>query len=294
MKQTFFLLSLALLIPFNLGNGQNIPQPGYGTMGAPMPPPQMGPYGVQPYPNSMPMPTVQGQVTPPAPNYQDPYGAPPPNLYSVPPQASYTYGSPAPGAAGNYNGQAEMTQRRPAPPIVNYDSIEFNYRYMQPKNKGLDGANTIGGTLMVELMPPLFLRFGAHWGSGNGQGTAGATNTNYDFASVQASIGFHTQLISPKLQFTGEAGLIYASLKATNTSLGFSDGAIFVRPALRFTPVEFIELQAGVTVSSADKYDSKVLDMSSYFRVMPMFDVGVGFDYGDTTRGFRGNLRVRW
>jgi hypothetical protein len=49
-----------------------------------------------------------------------------------------------------------------------------------------------------------------------------------------------------------------------------------------------------VTVSSADKYDSKVLDLSGYFRVMPKVDVGIGADFGDTTRGFRGNVRFRW
>ncbi len=187
-----------------------------------------------------------------------------------------------------------MSYAGAVPGIVNYNYIELNYRYLQPKNKGLDGANTIGGTLSVALFEPLFLKFGAYWGSGKGGGTAGATNTNYDFASVQASVGFHTQLVDPRLQFTGEAGLMYANLKSSNTALSFSDGAIFVRPALRFAPTEAIELQAGVTVSSADKYDSKMVDLNGYFRVMPKLDLGVGLDFGDTTRGFRGNIRYRW
>jgi hypothetical protein len=211
----------------------------------------------------------------------------------LPPQGTSPYGAPPP-APGTYGGPADMSYAGAVPGIVNYNYIEFNYRYVQPKNKGLDGANTIGGTLSVALFEPLFLKFGAFWGSGKGAGTAGATNSDYDFAAIQAAVGFHTKLIDQRLQFTGEAGVQYANLKSTNSTASFSDGAIYVRPALRFAPTDVIEVQAGVTVSSADKYDSKVLDLSGYFRVMPKFDIGIGADFGDTTRGFRGNLRYRW
>ena len=213
-----------------------------------------------------------------------PMPPPPTGAYAAPPPDAGSYGvPPAPGYPGAVtNG------------IVNFNYLEFNYRYVQPKNKGLDGANTIGGTLSVALFDPLYLKFGAAWGSGSGGGTAGATNDNYDFATVQAGIGFHTQLVDPRLQFVGEAGLVYAKIKATNSALSFDEGAIYVRPALRFALSDAIELQAGVTVSSASKYDSKIFDLGGYFRVMPRFDIGVGADFGDTTRGFRGNLRLRW
>ncbi|MBL9134150.1 MAG: hypothetical protein JNG86_23250 [Verrucomicrobiaceae bacterium] len=209
---------------------------------------------------------------------------PPSGVYGAPPPAPNAYGGPADTGFGS----------AAAGSIINYNYLEFNYRYIQPKNKGLDGANAIGGTLSVALFDPLYLKFGAAWGSGKGGGTAGATNDNYDFATVQAGIGFHTQLVDPRLQFVGEAGLIYAKLKATNANVSFDDGAVYVRPGLRFALTDAIELQMGVTVSSADKYDSKILDLGGYFRVMPRFDIGVGADFGDTTRGFRGNLRLRW
>lgn len=297
MKRTLLISQAAFLIASASSMAQSAPPPaGYGTMGMAPPPTMAPPPSVPAYPNSMPPPSVSGAVTPPPVGYTDPYAAPPPpgGFGAMPPQGTSPYGAPPP-APGAYGGPADMGYAGAmVPGIVNYDFFELSYRYIQPKNKGLDGANTIGGTLSVALFEPLFLKFGAFWGSGKGAGTAGATNSDYDFAAIQASVGFHTQLVDPRLQFTGEAGVQYANLKSTNSTASFSDGAIFVRPALRFAPTDAIELQAGVTVSSADKYDSKILDLSGYFRVMPKFDVGVGADFGDTTRGFRGNVRFRW
>ncbi|MFM2167657.1 MAG: hypothetical protein RIS79_2028 [Verrucomicrobiota bacterium] len=293
MKQTHLLLLAASLGPFQLGWGQIPPPAGYGTMGMSAPPMTAPPPSVPAYPSSTPPPNVSGTVAPPPVGYTDPYAAPPPNMEALPPQGTNPYGAPPPPPR-TYGGSMGMGYAQAVPGIVNYNYLEFNYRYLQPKNKGLDGANTIGGTLSVALFEPLFLKFGAFWGSGKGAGTVDTANSDYDFAAVQAAVGFHTQLIDQRLQFSGEAGLQYANLKSTNSTASFSDGAIYVRPSLRFAPTEAIEVQAGVTVSSADNYDSKILDLSGYFRVMPKFDIGIGADFGDATRGFRGNLRYRW
>lgn len=262
-----------------------VPPPGYGT-----PPPGYGaPPTVPAYPNSLPPPSVTPGVTAPSP-YPDPYAsAPPPGQVS-----SY-----APQGASNYTapiGAANYSAKPAGPNMVNFNNLEAYYRYMAPKNGDLSGANTIGGTLTVALFNPLYLKFGASWGSGSGGGgtVAGATKANYDFASVQAAVGFHTALINDRLTFVAEAGIVYASLKAKDSSVSFSDGSVYVRPALRYTPLDWLELQGGVTVSSADRYDSKMIDFTGYFRLLPMFDVGVGGDFGDTTRAFRTTLRLRW
>ncbi len=262
-----------------------VPPPGYGT---PPPPPGYG-TSVPAYPNSLPPPSVSSGVTAPPPS-ADPYAsAPAPGAVS-----SYT-----PQGVSNYSTQPASTASygmKPAGPnLVNFNNLEAYYRYMAPKQGGLSGANTIGATLTVALFNPLYLKFGASWGSGTGGGTVGgAANANYDFATIQAGAGFHTPLINDKLTFVAEAGIVYANLKAQNSSVSFSDGSIYVRPALRFTPLNWLEVQAGVTVSSADKYDSKMMDLSAYFRLLPMFDVGLGADFGDTTRAFRTMLRMRW
>lgn len=300
MKRTLRLSVAAFAASAALASAQYGPPPaGYGTMGMTAPPSYGPPPSVPAYPNSAPPPMVSSSVTPPPVGYTDPYAAPPPpgGMAAMPPQGTSPYGAPPP-APGAYGGPADAGYSSyggsTGPGIINFNYMELTYRYIQPKQKGLDGANTIGGTLSVALFEPLFLKFGAFWGSGKGAGAAGATNSDYDFAAIQAAVGFHTQLIDKRLQFTGEAGVQYANLKATNSTTSFSDGGIYVRPALRFAPTDAIEVQAGVTVSSTDKYDSKVMDLSGYFRVMPKFDIGIGADFGDVTRGFRGNVRFRW
>lgn len=296
MKQILLGVMLLAVVSATRVLGQTPPPAGYGTMGYAQPSTYSTPPPVVPqYPNLTPPPSVSSGVSAPPP-YMDPYSAPPPpgSFSAMPPPPTGSYGAPPPDASG-YGGPVDSGNLGGATgSIINYNYLEFNYRFVQPKNKGLDGANTIGATLSVALFDPLYLKFGAAWGSGQGGGNGGATNDNYDFATVQAGIGFHTQLVDPRLQFVGEAGLVYASIKATNSAVSFDEGAVYVRPGLRFALTDAVEILAGVTVSSASKYDSKVFDLGGYFRVMPRFDVGVGADFGDTTRGFRGNLRLRW
>ncbi len=289
MKRTLFYAFSAGVVFCQGAVGQTgygvmgVPPPGYGT-----PPPGYGtPPNVPAYPNSLPPSSVSSNVTAPPP-YADPYAtAPAPGqVSSYAPQGVSNYSSPP-------NGAAYGTQPT-GPNMVNFNNLEAYYRYVAPKANNLSGANTIGASLTVALFNPLYLKFGASWGSGGGGSVTGATKGNYDFASIQAGVGFHTSLINEKLTFVAEAGLMYASLRAQDTSVSFSDGSIYVRPALRYTPLNWLELQAGVTVSSADKYDSKMVDLTSYFRVLPMFDIGIGGDFGNTTRAFRTSLRLRW
>ncbi|MCX6851182.1 MAG: hypothetical protein NTY98_19910 [Verrucomicrobia bacterium] len=270
-------------------------QTGYGVMGVPpagygTPPPGYGtpPPSVPAYPNSLPPASVTPAVTAP-PGYADPYAAAPQpgQVSSYAPQGVSNYSSPPSGTA--YGATAAESN------MVNFRNAEAYYRYLAPKHSNLSGASTIGGALSLELSSLFYLKFGASWGSGtdnSGPGGAGG-HAKYHFASVQAGAGFHTQLTN-RLTFVAEAGMVYANLKASNSSVSFSDGSIYIRPALRYTPLDWLELQTGVTVSSADKYDSKMLDFTGYFRVLPKFDVGLGGDFGNTSRAFRATMRLRW
>ncbi len=292
-KAILSVLVLGAFVCANTASGQGAPPPGYGVMG--VPPPGYGTYPTTPppsvpaYPNSMPPAYPTPGVSAP-PMYTDPYAsAPTPGpVSSYAPQGTGAY-NPPPTSSASYGAKT-------GPDMINFNNLEVFYRYVDPKQRDLDGAHTIGGALTVALFNPLYLKFGASWGSGpGGSGNAGgAAKADYDFASIQAGAGFHTSLITDRLTFVAEAGLSYTSLRAKDSSVSFSDGAIYVRPGLRFTPFDWMEVQGGVTVSSADKYDSKVLDITTYFRVLPMFDVGVGADFGDVTRAFRTTLRLRW
>ena len=155
------------------------------------------------------------------------------------------------------------------PGIVNFSHVEFNYRYIQPKNKGLDGANTIGGTLSVALFEPLFLKFGAYWGSGKVLARlAPPTATTISPPSRPRWASHPAGGPPPAVHRRSEVSCM-RTRNPTNSPGGFSNGAIYVAAALRFTATEAIEIQAGVTVSSADKYDSKVLDPERLLPLMP-------------------------
>ena len=139
-----------------------VPPPGYGT---PTPPPGYGaPPSVPAYPNSLPPSSVASNVSAP-PGYADPYAsAPAPGqISSYTPQGVSSYSSP-PSGSGAYGA-------KPAGPnMVNFNNLEAYYRYLAPKHGDLSGANTIGATLTVALFNPLYLKFGASWGSGSGGG----------------------------------------------------------------------------------------------------------------------------
>ncbi len=291
MKRIFFC---ALSVSMALYQSA-VAQPAYsGVMAIPPPPPGYGTgappagYGttssVPAYPNALPPSSVSPNVTSP-PAYDQYAAAPQPGqVSSVAPQGVSNYGSQP--AYGTNGGGSNM---------INFRYAEVYYRYLAPKHSDLAGASTIGGALSLELSSLFYLKFGASWGSGTDSGgsVGSAAHAKYQFASVQAGAGFHTQLTS-RVTFVAEAGMVYASLKAKDSAVSFSDGSVYIRPGLRYTPRDWLELQAGVTVSSADKYDSKILDFTSYFRVMPQFDLGVGGDFGNTTRAFRATMRLRW
>lgn len=252
-------------------------------------------YGYAPMPPTPPTPPAP----PPPPSYPSysGYSAPtPPPAPTMPPAGSgmdmgysspsYGYVSqpPAPPPSGNnYGLGASMGSN-----MLTYGMLEASYRYTDFKDDALDPSNGIAVSLTAPLLNPFFIKAGVSWGSAGGQDKEG-----YSFNTVSIGGGVH-MAVTPKFHFLGEVGGTYASLDADEDELSFSNGAIYVRPAVRFTPKDFWEIQAGVMVSSADDYDSKVFDISTYFRVFSALDLGVGVDLGDESQSYRGGIRVRW
>jgi hypothetical protein len=58
--------------------------------------------------------------------------------------------------------------------------------------------------------------------------------------------------------------------------------------------VEFLEFQAGVTVTSSDSFDTVIFDLAGYFRIFSQLDLGLNVDLGDEFTGFTGGIRFRW
>jgi hypothetical protein len=213
--------------------------------------------------------------------------APPP--VSAPPTypgygSDMSYGSPGyPPADASFNASS-------GPNIINYGFLEGGYQYQNPKDSSLEGSHGLALSLSAQLFKPLFIKADFGWSMSSG---GGSKSREYDFTSAGLGAGLYLPIID-KLHFVAEAGGMYGKLDAERDSLSFTEGAIYARPALRFAPVEFLEFQAGVTVTSADSFDTIVVDLAAYFRVLSQLDLGLNVDLGDEFTGFTGGIRFRW
>ena len=198
-----------------------------------------------------------------------------------------TYGStgyapmPADSGFGTSNGTG--------PSILSYGFLEAAYQFQKPKDSSLDGAHGVGISLSAQLFKPLFINADFGWTLSN----SGKKSKEYDFTSASLGAGLYLPIVS-KLHFVAEVGGIYGKLDAEKDSLSFTEGAVYARPALRFAPVEFLEFQAGVTVTSSDNFDTMVFDLAGYFRIFSQLDLGLNVDLGDEFTGFTGGIRFRW
>ncbi len=227
------------------------------------------------------------------------YGAPSGGMGSMPtmppapppgPPATYDYygGGDMSYDSGGYD--SGSTYSTAGPNILNYGFLEAGYNYRDPKNNGLEGSHGLGLTLSAQLFQPLFVKAGFGWSKSSGGGRA---SREYDFTHASLGVGLYLPLVS-KFHFVGEVGGLYSKLDANRANLSFTEGAFYARPALRFAPTESIELQAGFTITSGDDFDTSIIDVSAYFRLLSQLDLGLGLDFGDEFTGFTGGLRFRW
>lgn len=231
-------------------------------------------YGYTPTLPPAPPPPAPSSSYPSYPAYTDPYAYPGSGSQT-------TYGSPQNQGFGSTG---------TGPNLINYSFLQGNYEYVSPKSGDLEGANGLSVALSAQLFKPLFLKAEIGWAQSNG---GGRVSREYDFATVAIGAGVYIP-VSDRFHLLAEAGGIYGELDANRTKLSFTDGALYLRPALRFAPIEALELQAGVTVTSSDAFDSLVIDLSAYLRVFSQLDLGIGVDLGDEFTSFHGGVRFRW
>jgi len=225
---------------------------------------------------------------------------PPPTLNS--PYAGQTMMDPsAPPPPGSYGFQQPATQNSwgmqqsmTGSNLLNYRYLEAGYRYVDPSGGELDGSHGLGLTLSMDLPTIFFIKGSFNWSSGSGtKNVKGAANADYDLSVITVGGGAY-MAITPKLHFVGEIGLVYANLSSSGGNISYTDGGIYIRPSLRYQLVDWLELQAGVTVGSTSDYDSKIIDFGAYFRIFPQVDMNLGMDIGDENRTIRAGARMRW
>ncbi|MCW0218684.1 MAG: hypothetical protein OJI67_10210 [Prosthecobacter sp.] len=290
MKSALALSLLAFVsLTFQASAQQQYPgAPTYPGVGAAagysaLPPPAgAGLYGNTGY-------TAMSPTLPP-PNMASPYAGPT-MMDPVPQPAPGTYGFQQPASTNAWGG---VQQSMNGSNMLNYRYLEASYRYVDPRGGDLDGSHGLGVTLSIDLPTVFFVKGSFNWSSGTGtKNVKGAANADYDLSVITIGGGAY-MAITPKLHFVGEVGLVYANLSSEGSNISYTDGGIYIRPSLRYQMVDWLELQAGVTVSSANDYDSKVIDFGAYFRVFPQMDVNLGMDLGDETRTMRAGARLRW
>jgi len=243
--------------------------------------------GYPPYPTDV---SVEPQL--PAPSIDSPYAGP--TLMNPQPQPQpQTYGFDQPASANSW-GSAPTVQQSMQGSMLNYQYLEIGYRYRDPKGGDYDGSHGFGGSLVLQLPATFFLKASMDWTSGSGdRSAAGVRDADYDLSTIAIGGGVY-MAIKPNLHFVGEAGFLYANFDGDTSDRSYTEAGMYVRPSLRYQMVDWLELQAGVTVSSMDDYDSKVVDIGGYFRVLPQLDVNLGMDFGDEIRSLRAGGRLRW
>lgn len=238
---------------------------------------------------------AQYGYVPPSPPPPPQAPAPPPSYPAYPSTPQMTTPATPPPAAGmdpgyGYGGYAPQ----PPPPsgfagdILTYGYLEGYYQYTDFEQDGLDGANGIGLALSAELFKPVFVKAGFNWSSGGGDGS-----DSFDFNSVMLGIGAYLP-VAPRFHLLCDVGGAYYELDADKESLGFSDGAVYVHPGLRFAATPRLEFHAGLMFTSADDYGSFIVDLGAYWSMFRILDLKLGADIGDESTAYKAGLRVRW
>ena len=219
----------------------------------------------------------------PPPSYSSGYGS------SFAPQSSYN--SQPPAQANTWAGGPTIGS---SATMLDYSYLEAGYRYVDPKGNALDGSHGLAVTASFTVLQKFFVKGVFNWSSGTGGNTVrSAADADYTFSTISVAGGGFLP-ITDKLHLVGEVGLIYANLDTSDSKVSYSDGGVYIRPGLRYQALDFLELQGGVTVNSANDYDSKIIDLAAYLRLMPQVDFNLGADFGDQNRTMKAGVRLRW
>jgi hypothetical protein len=198
-------------------------------------------------------------------------------------------GSPDPGteAYGNSGYSSSSYSSSSHSNLLGYGQLEANYSFIDFKDSPLDGGNGIGASLMAELFKPFFLHGTVNWVSGSGDAK------DFDFTTIAIGGGAYWAIVD-RFHLVAEVGGLYSSLDTSKDSLSFNDGAVYFSPSVRLAVTDALELRAGVTMTSADNFDSTTVDLGGYFRLFSQMDLGLGAALVDVTNTYHAGVRFRW
>jgi hypothetical protein len=180
----------------------------------------------------------------------------------------------------------------PVSSMLTYGQLEGRYVYNTFKTDGVASSSGLALGLTAQLFNPFFLHADFNWSSTSGSGS-GLSSKSYDFSTISIGGGGYFA-ITDRVHLVAEVGGLYSSLSASKDKLSFSDGAIYMNPKLRFLATEVLELDVGLLLTSADNYNSSVLQLGGYWRMFSSMDLGGGVDFGDMQNSYHVGVRFRW
>jgi hypothetical protein len=201
--------------------------------------------------------------------------------------AGMAYGAPA---APYAQGAMGMMTPGAASQMLSYGLLEGQYVLNTFKDKSLDSSSGVKLELTAQLFNPFFLHADFSWSSNSGSKQSGRA---YDFSTIRVGGGGFFA-ITDRIHLVAEVGGLYSTLTAKKDALSFSDGALYINPTLRFAATDALELQAGVMMTSADKYNTRVIELGGYFKLFSQMDLGAGIDFGNLGSSYHAGVRFRW
>ena len=174
--------------------------------------------------------------------------------------------------------------------MLSYGYLEGFYQYTDFKDSSLEGASGLGVALSAQLFNPLFIKGGFNWASSGG---GSDEKDGFDFNSVSLGVGAFIP-VTDRFHLLCDVGGAYYKLDADRDSLSFDDGAIYVHPGVRIAATRWLELEGGLTFTSADDYDSILFNVAAYCRMLSVLDLKLGADLGDESTAWKAGLRLRW
>ena len=197
-------------------------------------------------------------------------------------------GNGGPAYTGQQNSSPSQSMAQTS--LLSYGQLEVDYLHTTYKDKTINSSDGASISLMAKLFDPFFLHFGVDLGSGSSKAFLSQT---YNFSTVHLGGGGFIAL-SDRIHLTGEVGMVYAHLDTTRNSVGFSEGAVYVMPGIRFAATDALELDGHLTATSSDRYDSFIFDVGGYYKVFSQMDVGLDVGFGDQSKIYKAGVRFRW
>lgn len=173
--------------------------------------------------------------------------------------------------------------------LLGYQSLEVRYVYNDFKGDDrLEGDSGFGVDLKLELMKPLYLRFGLDRITSK---TPEAEDLDLTTFSVAGGAFIP---IGNRFHIFGEVGARYDYVSEELENISTDDFYLYVRPGVRFAVTDKLELALSLLFTNTDNLNERVIELNAYYAMLSWLDVSAGIDFGDEVNSFHLGGRWRW